>query len=219
MQSLAILYFLADVFLVVWLFQTDTAFGRVASGFSILGISVLLLQTVDGLRADIAPGGRAVPSENASHSKRMMLVTLGFALWLGLYYVGCSIGAYRYIQAVQQPGIGPVAMFWNAMVIACAYTYSNVGMLCIITAFLGGLGRKMAQAQSSGRIREEVLQGLIPKAILRSVVIAGVVIAAALALGSPTTFLNPDPYISFALLMSAVGLINGYMPQWFYHEA
>ncbi len=219
MQSLAILYFLADIFLVAWLLQADSAFARVASGFSILGISALLLQTVDRLRADVSAGGRGITAESGTRAKRAMVLALGFASWLGLYYVGCSIGAYRYLQALQQPGIGVVATVWNGLVIACAYTYSNVGMLCIITALIGGMGRKMAQSESTGRLREEVLQGLIPKAILRSVVIAGVVIAAALALGSPTTFMNPDPYVSFALMMSAVGLINGYMPQWFYHEA
>ncbi len=218
MQSLAILYLLINVFLVAWLLQADSGFARVASGFSILGVSVLLLQTVDRLRAESLQGVRPIVRDQATHLKRTILMGVAFASWLGLYYVGCNFGAYRYIQAIQQPDIGIGALVWNAAVIAGAYTYSNVGILCIITALIGGLGRKMAQSEGSGRLRAEVLQGLIPMAILRSAVIAGVVIAAAIALGSPTTFMSPDPYVSFALMMSAVGLVNGYMPQWFYHE-
>ncbi|MCW5964659.1 MAG: hypothetical protein KIT83_11520 [Bryobacterales bacterium] len=218
MQSLAVLYLLVNIFLVAWLLQADTAFARIASGFSILGVSALLLQTVDRLRADTLPGTRLADQNVAPRAKYWILIAIGFASWLGLYSVGCRIGAYRYMQAIQQPDIGIADLVWNALVIAGAYTYSNVGILSIITALIGGLARKMAQGDGQGPLRAEVLQGLIPMAMLRSAVIAGVVIAAAIALGSPTTFLSPDPYISFALMMSAVGLINGYMPQWFYRE-
>ena len=218
MQSLAILYFLIDVFLLAWLLRADTTFARVASGFSILGISALLLQTVDRVRADAGGGVRPSLKDSSSQTTLALLVALGFACWLGLYTVGCSVGAYRYMQAIQRPGIGIAEAVWNALVITSTYTYSNVGILCIITALIGGLGRRMAQNHGTGRIRSEVLEELIPLAVLRSAVIAAVVIIAAIALGSPTTFLSPDPYISFALMMSAVGLVNGYMPQWFYHE-
>lgn len=219
MQSLSVLYFLVNVFLVVWLLQASTPFERIASGFSILGVSALLLQAVDRVRADSLSTGRGATVDAGLKRKRILLVALGFGTWLGLYSVGCRIGAYRYIQAIQQPDIGLGEIAWNALVIVCAYTYSNVGILCIITALIGGLGRRISQSEGSGRLRREVLERLIPMAVLRSVVIAGVVITAAIALGSPTTFLSPDPYISFALMMSAVGLVNGYMPQWFYHES
>lgn len=219
MQSLAILYFLLNVFLLVWLLRADTTFARIASGFSILGVSVLLLQTLDRLRSESQALQSRTSRDASVHTKRLLLVILCFGAWLGLYSVGCQIGAYRYIQAIQQPEISLPDMVWNAMVIVGAYTYSNVGILCILSAIIGGVGRRMAQSEGKGSLRAEVLEGLVPMAILRSAVIAGVVITAAIALGSPTTFRSPDPYISFALMMSAVGLVNGYMPQWFYHES
>jgi hypothetical protein len=218
MQALSILYFLVVLFLVTWLFQADSAFGRIASGFSILGVMALLLQAVDRLRADPQVGFRDNTAA-VSRSRYYLLITIGFASWLGLYTVGCLIGAYRFIQAIQQPDIGIGGTVWNGLVITGAYTYSNVGILCIITAIIGGMGRRLAQADGNVGLRREILEGLIPMAVLRSVVIAAVVITAALALGSPTTFLSPDPYVSFALMMSAVGLVNGYMPQWFYHDS
>jgi hypothetical protein len=218
MQALSTLYFLVVLFLVAWLFQANSTFERIASGFSILGVMALLLQSVDRLRAepDLTARNSTVA---ASRVRYALLIAVGFASWLGLYSVGCQIGAYRFIQAIQQPDIGIGGLVWNAIVITGAYTYSNVGILCIITAVIGGLGRRLTQADGHVSLRREMLEGLIPMAVLRSAVIAGVVITAAIALGSPTTFLSPDPYVSFALMMSAVGLVNGYMPQWFYRES
>lgn len=218
MQSLSILYCLVNIFLIVWLFQASTPFERIASGFSILAVSFLLLQAVDRLRSDAVPASRLDETERKLKTKRIILLVLGFASWLGLYTVGCRVGAWRYLNAIQQPDIGFGEMVWNAVVIAASHTYSNVGILCIITALIGGLGRRLSQSAGRGRLRDEVLEGLLSKAVLRSVVIAAVVICSAIALGSPTTFRSPDPYVSFALMMSAVGLVNGYMPQWFYHE-
>lgn len=219
MQSLAILYCLIDIFLVAWLMQAGTPFTRIAAGFSILGVSALLLQSVDRLRADAIPAPVLVDVDRSAKAKRFALLALGFLCWLGLYSVGCRVGAWRYLNAIQQPGIGTFELIWNSLVIAASYTYSNVGILCIISALIGGLGRRLSQSQNIGRLRDEVMDGLLSKAVLRSVVIAAVVICSALALGSPTTFRSVDPYVSFALMMSAVGLVNGYMPQWFYHES
>lgn len=218
MQSLSILYCLVNVFLVIALLQASTPAGRIASGFSLFVVSFLLLQSVDRLRADASPAFRVDDGERALRTKRLLLLALGFASWLGLYAVGCRVGAWRYLHAMQQPDIATGSLIWNALVIGSSYTYSNVGILCIIAALIGGLGRSLSQSAGRSMLRNEVLEGLLGKAVLRSVVIAVVVICSAIALGSPITFRTVDPYVSFAMMMSAVGLVNGYMPQWFYHE-
>jgi hypothetical protein len=218
MQSLAILYCVVNVFLIIWLLQASTAAERIASGFSLFVVSFLLLQSVDRLRSDSSMPIRVDETERQLRAKRTVLLVLGFASWLGLYAVGCRVGAWRYIQALERPDIGLAETVWSALVIGMSYTYSNVGILCIIAALIGGLGRRLSQCSGHGRLRNEVVEGLLSKAVLRSVVIAVVVICSALALGSPVTFRTVDPYVSFAMMMSAVGLVNGYMPQWFYHE-
>lgn len=218
MQSLSILYCLVNVFLIIWLLQASTASERIVSGFSLFVVSFLLLQSVDRLRSDVNTALRVDEAERQLRTKRIFLLVLGFGSWLGLYAVGCRVGAWRYLHAMEQPGIGIADMVWNALVIGSSYTYSNVGILCIIAALIGGLGRRLSQSSGHGRLRKEVVEGLLSKAVLRSVVIAVVVICSAIALGSPVTFRSVDPYVSFAMMMSAVGLVNGYMPQWFYHE-
>jgi hypothetical protein len=217
-QSLSVLYLLVDAFLIMWLLRADTSFERIAAGFSILGVTAMLLKAVDRLKSEAVN-----PAEYSSVAKSRLTtyrlyIAGGFALWLGLYAVGCRIGAWRYLNAIQTQDLGPVDLAWNSLVLAASYTYSNVGILCIISALIGSFGRLVSQAEGIGRLSREVMEDLFAKAILRSAVIAGVVICAALMLGSPTTVTSPDPYISFALMMSAVGLVNGYMPQWFYHE-
>ncbi len=218
MQSLSILYCLVNVFLIIWLLQASSAIERIASGFSLFVVSFLLLQAVDRLRADAGYPAHADAAERQLRTKRLLLLVLGFGSWLGLYAIGCRVGAWRYLQAIRQPDIGMGDMIWNGLVISSSYTYSNVGLLCIIAALIGGLGRRLSQSSGRGRLRNEVVEGLLSKAVLRSVVIAMVVICSAIALGSPVTFRSVDPYVSFAMMMSAVGLVNGYMPQWFYHE-
>ncbi len=217
-QSLSVLYLLVDAFLIMWVLRATNSVERIVAGFSILGISVLLLKTTDRLKS-----GSVVPSELSAAARGRLFqhkvyIAIGFALWLGLYTVGCTIGAFRHLAAIQEQSLSPLLLAWHSIVLALSYTYSNVGILCIISALIGSFGRLVSQAEGVGRLSREVVEDLLSKAILRSAVIAGVVICAALVLGSPTTLKSPDPYISFALMMSAVGLVNGYMPQWFYHD-
>jgi hypothetical protein len=204
-QSLSVLYLLVDAFLIMWLLRAETSLERIAAGFSIFGVTAMLLKAVDRLKSESVSSAEFSALAKSRLTTYRLYISAGFVLWLGLY-------------AVQTQDLGPVDLVWNSLVLAASYTYSNVGILCIISALIGSFGRLVSQAEGIGRLSREVMEDLFAKAILRSAVIAGVVICAALMLGSPTTVTSPDPYISFALMMSAVGLVNGYMPQWFYHE-
>ncbi|MDZ7638823.1 MAG: hypothetical protein U5J83_11340 [Bryobacterales bacterium] len=217
-QSISVLYLLTDVFLILWLLRAGSSLERILAGFSILGVTALLLKTVDRLKSSVTAPVELSALAQSRLRRHKLYIAGGFALWLGLYSIGCSIGAYRYLQAIQSESLPLLDLIWNALVLALSYTYSNVGILCVISALIGSFGRLVTQAEGIGRLSREVIEDLFAKAILRSAVIAGVVIGAAIMLGSPTTVKSPDPYISFALMMSAVGLVNGYMPQWFYHE-
>jgi small-conductance mechanosensitive channel len=195
--------------------RADSFFERTAAGLSVFWISALLLKTMDALNSKAVESIEISGQVSIANLQRRIVILLASLAWLFFYAVGCQIGSARYIRMLSEGGLGIGEQTWYGLIIAASYVYSNVGLLCLISAAIGSLGRMVVATEASGELRPAITRNIFAKSLLRSLVIAAVVICSAVFLGSPATLSSPDPYLSFAVLMSLVGLVNGFMPQWF----